>query len=159
MAKLATRWSTKQTVTKFSAVGLLEDFAVDTVVKNLPAKQKMQIWSLGQKALLEKEKTTQSSILAWEIPWTEEPGGLQSVGSQRVRQNWATEWQHACTHEAPSPFSILLSLLTYSFVKGYLKLVQNRLYHTYYFFLCSSEDSLEMLLWRIKWNNCLLLIW
>ena len=40
-----------------------------------------------------------------------------------------------------------------------LKLVQNPLYHSYWFFLCSSEDTLEMLFWRIKWNNCLLLIW
>ena len=41
---------------------------------------------LGQEDLLEKEMSTLSSILAWETPWTEEPGGLQSMGSQRVRQ-------------------------------------------------------------------------
>ena len=44
----------------------------------------MWVQSLGQEDLLEKELATHSSILAWEIPWTEEPGGLQSTGSQRV---------------------------------------------------------------------------
>ena len=44
----------------------------------------MQVGSLGQKDCLEKEMATPSNILAWRIPWTEEPGGLQSIGSQRV---------------------------------------------------------------------------
>ena len=46
--------------------------------------QEMQVPSLGQEDPLEKGMATQSSIVAWEIPWTEEPGGLQSMGSQRV---------------------------------------------------------------------------
>jgi len=46
--------------------------------------QEMPVWSLGQEDPQEKEILTRSSILAWEIPWTEEPGGLQSKGSQRV---------------------------------------------------------------------------
>ena len=46
--------------------------------------QEMLVWSLGQEDPQEKEILTRSSILAWEIPWTEEPGGLQSKGSQRV---------------------------------------------------------------------------
>ena len=49
-------------------------------VKNLSAMQKTQVWSPGQEDPLEKEMATHSSILAWRIPWTEEPGGLQSVG-------------------------------------------------------------------------------
>ena len=49
--------------------------------------------SLGQEDQLEEEMTTLSSILAWRIPWTEEPGGLQSIESQRVRQDWATNQQ------------------------------------------------------------------
>ena len=53
-------------------------------VKNLPAVQETQIRSLGQEDPLEKEIATHSSILAWEIPWTEKPGRVQSVGSQRV---------------------------------------------------------------------------
>ena len=51
-------------------------FPDSLVVKNLPSKQKMQIWSLGQEDSLEKDMATHSSILTWEIPWTEEPGGL-----------------------------------------------------------------------------------
>ena len=54
------------------------------MVKTLPAKQEMQIRALGWEDLLEKEMATHSSIVAWEIPRTEEPGGLQSMGSQRV---------------------------------------------------------------------------
>ena len=57
-------------------------------VKNLSAMQETQeIWvrSLGQKDALEKEMATHSNILAWRIPWREEPGGLQSMGLQRVR--------------------------------------------------------------------------
>ena len=57
------------------------------MVKNPPAKQEMQeMWvqSLDREDPLEKEMATHSSMLAWEIPWTEEPGGLQPTGSQRV---------------------------------------------------------------------------
>ena len=53
------------------------------MLKNLPAMQEMWIRSLGQEDLLEKEMATHSSILARRIPWTEEPGGLQSTGSQK----------------------------------------------------------------------------
>ena len=61
--------------------------------KNPPAKQEMQLQSLDWKDPLEKEMATHSSILVWEIPWTEEPGGLQSRGLQRVGHNLATEQQ------------------------------------------------------------------
>ena len=54
------------------------------MVKNLPAMQKTWVPSLGLEDPQEKEMATNSSILAWKIPWTEEPGGLQSMGSQRV---------------------------------------------------------------------------
>ena len=53
-------------------------------VKRLPAMQETWVQSLGQEDPLEKEIATHSSILAWKIPWTEEPGRLQSMGSQRV---------------------------------------------------------------------------
>ena len=55
------------------------------MVKNLPAKQKMQVQSLGQEDPLEEEMATHSSILAWKLLWTEEPGGLQFMGLQRIR--------------------------------------------------------------------------
>ena len=64
-----------------------------SVVKNLPVIQETQVWSLGWEDPLEKEIATDSSILAWEIPWTEEPGGLQSMGLQRVRYALATNQQ------------------------------------------------------------------
>ena len=54
------------------------------MVKKPPAKQVTPVLSLGQEDPLEKEMATQSSILDWRILWTEEPGGLQSMGSQRV---------------------------------------------------------------------------
>ena len=57
---------------------------VAQMVKNLPAMQETWIRSLGQEDPLEKEMATHYSILAWEIPWTEEPGGLQSMGLQRT---------------------------------------------------------------------------
>ena len=53
-------------------------------LKCLPAMRDTWVWSLGWEDPLEKETATNSSILAWEIPWTEKPGGLQSMGSQRV---------------------------------------------------------------------------
>ena len=56
-------------------------------VKNLPAIQETWVRSLGQKDPLEKGVVTHSRILAWRIPWTKEPGGLQSMGSQRVRHD------------------------------------------------------------------------
>ena len=59
-------------------------FPGDLVVKNPPAMQEIWVRSLGQEVPLEEEMATHSSILAWGIPWTEEPGGLQSMGSQRV---------------------------------------------------------------------------
>ena len=59
-------------------------------VKNLPAMQKSRVRSLGGEDPPEKEMATHSSILAWRIPWTGEPGGLQSRGSQKVRHDWAT---------------------------------------------------------------------
>ena len=65
------------------------------MVKNPPAMQETQetqVRSLGQEDPLEKEMATHSGILVWKVPWTKEPGGLQSVGtmgSQRARDNWA----------------------------------------------------------------------
>ena len=57
------------------------------MVKNLPAMQESRVQSLGLEDPLEKEMASHSSILAWIISWTVEPGGLQSMGSQRVRDD------------------------------------------------------------------------
>ena len=79
---------------------------VAQTVKRLPTMQEIRVQSLGQEDLLEKEMATHSSILAWKIPWTEEPGRLQSMGSQKVGDDWVTSlslsltqwtWVWACS--------------------------------------------------------------
>ena len=64
---------------------------IDQLVKNLPAMQETRVQFLGGEDPLEKEMATHSSILAWRIPWTEEPGRLQSMGLQRVRHDLSTK--------------------------------------------------------------------
>ena len=73
--------------------------------------QESQFQSLGREGALEKEMATYSSILAWEIPWTEEAGRLQSMGSQRVGQDLAAEHTQAHTHNVQSPFQSLRHFL------------------------------------------------
>ena len=63
------------------------DSLMAQMVKRLPTVQETWVQSLNQEDSLEKEMATHSSTLAWKIPWTEEPGRLQSMGSQRVRQD------------------------------------------------------------------------
>ena len=60
---------------------------VAEMVKNLPAMQETWVQSLGREDPLEEEMATHCSILAWRLPWTEEPGALQSMGSRRVRHD------------------------------------------------------------------------
>ena len=64
-----------------------QPFGVVQMVKHLPAMWETRVRSLGQEDPLEKEMATHSSTLAWKIPWMEEPGRLQSMGSQRVRHD------------------------------------------------------------------------
>ena len=73
----------KQSFLEFSPV-LLKASLVAQTVNNLPAMQETWVQSLSEEDPLEEEIATHSSILGWRIPWTEEPGGLQSVGLQRV---------------------------------------------------------------------------
>ena len=81
--------------------------------------QKMEVWSLDQEGPLEKEMATHSSILTLKIPWTEEPGGLQSMGSQRVGHYWVTKQQNKWIYVNPnlpahphphSPWSLWVSV-------------------------------------------------
>ena len=67
--------------------------------KNPPAVPETRVQSLGREDLLEKEMATHSSTLTWKIRWTEKPGQLQSMGSQRVRHDWATSLTHSLTTE------------------------------------------------------------
>ena len=72
-------------------------FPGGSALKNLPAMQEPRepwVRSLGQENPLEESMATHFRILAWRMPWTEEPGGLQSMGSQRVRHNLATKDTH-----------------------------------------------------------------
>ena len=69
---------------------VLEAFLVAQMVKNPPAKQETWVWSLAWEDPLEKGMATHSSLLAWRTAWTAEAGGLQSMGSQRVRLNGVT---------------------------------------------------------------------
>ena len=68
---------------------------VAQMVRNLPAMQETWVQSLGWEDPLERRMATPSSILTWRITWTEEPGGLQSMGLQRVEHDWATN-THVC---------------------------------------------------------------
>ena len=80
----------KPLVKSLTTLYLLGASLVAQMVKNLPAVQETWVQSLGQEDSLEKGMTTHSSILTWRIPWTEEPGRLQFMGSQRVRHDWVT---------------------------------------------------------------------
>ena len=71
---------------------------VAQTVKRLPTVRETRVRSLGQEGPLEKEMATQSSTLAWKIPWTEEPRRLQSMGSQRVGHDWVTSEVIICSY-------------------------------------------------------------
>ena len=83
-------FTAQESVTSMSVLIFILGFRTSLLaqrVKNLPAMQETWDQSLGQEDVLEKRRATHSNILACKIPWTEEPGGLQSTGSQRVRPN------------------------------------------------------------------------
>ena len=73
----------------------LQGFPGGSVVKNLPAKAGDQVQTPGREDPLEEEMAPHSSTLAWRIPWTDEPGGLQSMGPQN--QTWLSNWAHIQT--------------------------------------------------------------
>ena len=77
----------------FTHIIIWAGFPAGSVVKNLPAMLETPVQSLCLTDPLEKEMATHSSILAREVPWTEESGRLQSMASQRVRRDWATKQQ------------------------------------------------------------------
>ena len=84
------------------------------MVKTLPAKQEMQAQSLHQEDPLEKGMATHSSIFAWEIPWTEEPGRLLFMGLQRVRHDLASKQQQQHNHSYISLLLLLDSIVNSS---------------------------------------------
>ena len=99
---------------------------VGQMVKNLLAMQGTQVWSLRQEYPLEKEMATHSSILVWRIPWTEEPGKLQSMGSQRVRHDWMTDtyiYVHIYMHIH------FISILTQRYTRSVMRLQEWAVLH------------------------------
>ena len=108
---------------------------VAQIVKNLSAMQETRVWSLGQKDPLEKGMVTHSNNLAWKITWTEEPGGLQSIGLQRVGHDWVTN-----PHSSAN-----LNFL-------FLKMFRNRVYPV-------SQLQMPSQLWTVELFPCSLIFW
>ena len=77
-------------VNKYPCTSIYWTSLVAQTVKRLSTMQETRVQSLRREDSLEKEMAIHSSTIAWKIPWTEEPGRLQSMGSQRVRHDWAT---------------------------------------------------------------------
>ena len=90
------------------------------MVKRLPAVWESRVWSLGWEDTLEKEMATHSSTLAWKIPWTEEPGRLQSMGSQRVGLDWVTSLSFTSSVWGCWFFHMLTILFSFFFFEGML---------------------------------------
>ena len=117
-------------------------------VKNLPAMQETRVQSLGQEGPLEKSMATHSSILAWKTPWTEEPGRLQSMWSQKVRQNEQpvfslSSWPMSRTQLSTCIQSLSLLILTFDHVCSWLLQTPNLKEITY---ACDLGDRVNFLL-------------
>ena len=87
---------------------------VAQTVKNLPAMQETLVWSLGWEDAMEKRMATHSSILAWRIPQTEEPAGLQSIWLQSVRADWMTSTFLQSCHQLPITSSRKFEIVCYA---------------------------------------------
>ena len=116
-------------------------------VKDMPVVQETRVRSLGWEDPLEKEMATHSRILAWTIPWTEEPGGLQSMGSQRVRHDWAT---HTFTLGS---IGFHLSLETKKHVGSLIHLRKQPLWHRFHFWghMVLTTGKMRKL-WEVQWE-------
>ena len=129
------------------------------MVKNLPAKRETRVRSLDWEDPQEKEMAPHSSILAWRIPWTEEPDRLQSVGSQRVRHNWTTNtfttWLTGQTiqlydllyfsnHHEYSGIPVKKASITYSFLQNVIFKILNLIEIAWVFKIFLSEYSSPM---------------
>ena len=114
--KIVTRIITDNILPRHTRIVGIPASLVAQRLKRLPARRETWVQSLGREDPLEKEMATHSSILAWRIPWTEEPGRLQSMGLQRVGHDWATSlslstWHHQAAHETSSFSGFQLALL------------------------------------------------
>ena len=109
---------TYEILSSYVALWVPQASAVAQSVKSLPAMRVTWVWSLGWEDPPEKEMATHSRILAWRIPWTEEPGGLQSMGSQRVGHDWVTTF-HLLLSEPQNTY--LWNRATSFFLGGFYK--------------------------------------
>ena len=106
----------------WTSSGLSPGLPCGSVVKSLPAVQETRVPSLDREDPLEEGLATRSSVLAWRIPWTEEPGGLQSVGPQRVRHACLTEWQQPVP-SSPHWLGLAVPCLQAAVLEGYFHTV------------------------------------
>ena len=111
------------------------------MVKRLPTMWETRVRSLGWEDPLEKEMATHSSILAWKIPWTEEPGRLQSMGLKRVRHDWATSLSLFILH-----LILSLSLYLYRWLSGKESACQCSCRR------CGFDSWIGNIPWRRKWQ-------
>ena len=118
-----------------------ETSLVAQTVKRLPTTWETWVRSLGREDPLEKEMATHSSILAWKIPRMQEPGGLQSMGSQRVGHNWATS-----PHQKPSVFFLCKLYITY--LLNTYKIFLFNMKH--YVWQLKHYTNLSTFLWRLQ---------
>ena len=127
------------------------------VVKNMLANQEMQetmVWSMDWKYLMEEEMATHSSILAWKIPWAEEPGGLQSMGLLRLH---ITEHTHTEDKKTGSSLDQTLNGLTdFKHVRFCLFSVLSQKSWTRLKWLINNSKL--MILWRRKWQPTLVIL-
>ena len=102
-----------------------QDLEMISVVPGLLETQESQVWSLGWEDPLEQETATPSSFLAWKTPWTEDPGGLQSIGLQGVRHEWTNKREESV---ATFQFSTTLppqKVLNHFFKNDFLRFFSN----------------------------------
>ena len=130
---------------KCSYLNYLGAFLVDQTVKHLPAMWETWVRFLGREDPLEKEMAIHSSTLAWKIPWTEEPDRIQSMGSQRVRHDWATSLSLSLSELSPScALCCLKTTVSYRRL-GFLFLFLSR------FSLSSKHSSFPVMILKICW--------
>ena len=118
------------------------------MVKNLFVMQETWVWSLGQEDSLEKGIGTYSSIPAWRISWSEDPGGLWSMGSQRVRHNWVTN-----THTHPYPIvQWLITSLTLNLLMSYSLHIKHSSFYTIRILNISQGlNQVPVPTWKLSW--------
>ena len=127
-------------------------------IKNLPAKQETLVGSLGREDSLEKEMATLSSVLAWEIPWTEEPGRLTAHGWQRVRNDLATKpplhiYIYICIHMYTYGIYNLWDSLVAQMVKSLPVMQETRVRSLGWEYPLEKQKATHsnILAWKIPW--------